>query len=50
MIDNDTLKIKLKNELKELNLTEEQQDTMIKELNYLSNLLIDVYLKETKNG
>jgi len=50
MIDNETLKKKLKAELKSLNLTQDQEDIVVKELNYLSNLLIDVYIKETKNG
>lgn len=49
MIDNETLKIKLRKELKQLNLSDEQQEIMVKELNYLSNLLIDVYIKETKH-
>ena len=49
MIDNELLKTKLKKELKELNLNEEQEEVMVKELNYLSNLLIDVYIKETKH-
>lgn len=50
MIDNQTLKTKLKKELNQLSISEEQQELMVKELNYLSNLLIDVYLEETKNG
>lgn len=53
MIDNQTLKEKLKKELKALNVTEEQEEIMVKELNYLSNLLIDIYVmksKEATNG
>lgn len=48
MIDNDTLRNKLKKELKILNLTEQDEELMVKELNYLSNLLIDIYLIKTK--
>lgn len=50
MIDNDTLKSRLKKELKVLNLTEQEEELMVKELNYLSNLLIDIYLIKTKGG
>ena len=50
MIDNEILKTKLKKELRKLKLSEEQEDIIVKELNYLSTLLIDVYIKETKNG
>lgn len=49
MIDSETLKLKLKKELKELNLSEDQEEVMVKELNYLSNLLLDVHLRETRN-
>lgn len=49
MIDNQTLKSKLKKELKQLKLTEKQEDLIVKELNYLSDLLIDVYIYETKD-
>lgn len=50
MIDNATLKAKLKKELKKLKLTSEQEDILVKELNYLSNLLIDIYIDKTKGG
>ncbi len=50
MIDNEVLKEKLKKELKTLKLTKEQEEIVVKELNYLSNLLIDLYIQETKNG
>lgn len=50
MIENEVLKEKLKKELKALKLTTEQEEIVVKELNYLSNLLIDLYIQETKNG
>lgn len=50
MVDKAILKAKLKKELKALKLSPEQKDQMVSELNYLSNLLIDIYLKKTKNG
>ena len=50
MIDNEILKAKLKKQLRKLRLSKEQEDIVVKELNYLSNLLIDVYIKETQNG
>jgi len=49
MLDNDKLKTKLKKQLKGLGLNEKQEELMVKELNYLSDLLIDIYIKETKN-
>lgn len=48
MINNDILKKKLDKELKSLKLTPEKEDIMIGELNYLSNLLIDLYISKTK--
>lgn len=48
MIDNDILKAKITKELKKLKLTDAQEDVVVKELNYLSNLLIDIYIMETK--
>jgi len=48
MVDNEVLKAKLKTELRRLNLTVEEEDLMVRELNYLSNLLIDIYIKETQ--
>lgn len=50
MIENEILKAKLKKQLRKLRLSEEQEDIVVKELNYLSNLLIDIYIKETQNG
>lgn len=49
MLDNETLRKKIKRELKLLKLNETQEDRIIKELNYLSNLLVEVYIKKTKN-
>jgi len=48
MIDNEILKAKIAQELKILKLTEEQEDVVVKELNYLSNLLIEIYIEKTK--
>lgn len=48
MIDNQILKTKLKKELKTLKLTNKQEDVVVKELNYLANLLIDMYISKTK--
>lgn len=50
MIDNEILKKKLTKELKQLKLTTEQEDVVVKELNYLANLLIDIYIYKTKGG
>ena len=50
MIDNEILKQKVAKELKKLKLTDEQEDVVVKELNYLANLLIDVYIAETQNS
>lgn len=50
MIDNDILKKKISNELKKLKLTCEQEDIIVRELNYLSNLLIDIYIDKTKKS
>ena len=47
MIDNEILKAKIKKELKQLRLDKEQEEIVVKELNYLSNLLIDIYIKQT---
>jgi hypothetical protein len=49
MLDNKTLKAKLKKELKSINLKERDEEILVGELNYLSNLLIDIYIRETKN-
>lgn len=50
MIDNDILKKKVARELKQLKLTKQQEDVVVNELNYLANLLIDIYLSKTKGG
>jgi len=50
MIDNDILKAKIAKELKKLKLTNEQEDVVVRELNYLANLLIDIYIDKTKGG
>ena len=50
MLDNKILKEKIREELKSLKLNESQKDVIVKELNYLSDLLIDVYLLKSKNG
>ncbi len=48
MIDNEILKAKIKKDLRILKLTPEQEDITVRELNYLANLLIDIYIKKTK--
>lgn len=52
MVDNKTLKARVAPKLKGLGLTEEQQDQLIKELNYISDLVIEGYLsrRAKKNG
>jgi len=50
MLENQILKSKLNKQLKKLKLSEEQKEQVVRELNYLSNLLIDIYIKETQNG
>jgi len=50
MLDNEILKAKLKKELKVLSLSPEEENKIVGELNYLSNLLIDIYIKETQNA
>ena len=49
MVDNEILKTRLKKQLRELKLSNEQEEVVVKELNYLSNLLIDIYIIKTKN-
>lgn len=48
MLDNAILKKKIQKELKKLKLDQKQEDGMVRELNYLSDLLIEVYLRKTK--
>lgn len=50
MLENEVLKAKLKKELRKLKLTNEKEDLLVKELNYLSDLLIDIYISKTKGG
>jgi mRNA-degrading endonuclease RelE of RelBE toxin-antitoxin system len=50
MIDNEVLKAKIAKDLKKLKLSKEQEEIIVKELNYLANLLIDIYLNKTKGG
>lgn len=49
MLSNEELKEKLKNKLKELSLESEQEERLVRELNYFSQLIIDVYLKNNVN-
>lgn len=44
MIDNSTLKAKLENELAKQNLSEEEKERLVSELNFLANLLIDRFI------
>jgi hypothetical protein len=48
MLDNEILKEKLKTDLKKLNLSKDEEEIIVRELNYLSNLLIDIYINKTK--
>jgi len=50
MVDNEILKIKLKNKLDKLNLNVEHRECLINELNRLSDLLIDIYLNQKEYG
>lgn len=50
MVDNTILKTKIKKQLKELKLKPAEEDLVVKELNYLSNLLIDIYISKSKGG
>lgn len=45
MIENEILKTKLKDKINKLNINEKAKNALIEELNYLSNLLIDIYLE-----
>jgi hypothetical protein len=49
MVDNEILKRKLKKQLKHLHLDKDEERVVVGELNYLSNLLIDIYIKEKQN-
>jgi hypothetical protein len=44
VVDNKILKARVAPKLRNLGLSEEQKDQLIKELNYLSDLVIDGYL------
>lgn len=44
MVENKVLKARLAPLLKRLMLSEEEQEKIVKEINYLSDLLIDNYL------
>jgi len=50
MIENETLKTKLKSKLDKLDICPEAKDKLVAELNFLSNLLIDAYLDHKNNG
>jgi len=50
MIDNEVLRKKLQTKLKKLKLSEGEKNSMVKELNYLSDLLVEVYIQKTQNG
>lgn len=51
MVNNEVLKARVAPKLKELQLSEDEMERLIRELNYLSDLLIDNYLamKAAKN-
>lgn len=50
MLENDVLKAELKEHLKLLNLNKEDEKQIIKEINHLSDILIDMWLKEGRSG
>lgn len=50
MVDNDTLKVRLMPHLKPLKLSSPEEEQMVRELNYLANLIIDGYLRKKKYG
>lgn len=49
MVDNEILKRRLSKHLASLDLNDKDKDRIVRELNYLSSVIIDGYL-EKKNG
>ena len=50
MVDNSVLEVKLARDLKSLNLSEDQQRQVVKEINFLADLLIDLYQSKKQGG
>lgn len=48
MVDSKKLREKLQKHLNQLNLTEEEKDMLVAELNYLSNSLIEICLQKER--
>ncbi|BFT95171.1 MAG: hypothetical protein MNSN_09790 [Minisyncoccus archaeiphilus] len=48
MVDNKKLRNKLDKHLEKQNLTEEEKDRLVAELNYLSNSLIEICLQKER--
>lgn len=44
MLENEILKVKLKKQLDSLNLDAKKKDKLVAELNYFSNIIVDLYL------
>ena len=49
MIDNKILKEKLKSELNKLDISGEEKEELVNELNYLSDLFIKIYFEKNIN-
>ena len=50
MLNNEALKARIKKQLNSLNLDSEKEDKLVRELNYVSGLVIELYLIEKENG
>ena len=50
MVSDDTLKQKLKIQLKNFHLNEDDENTLVREINYFSNLIIDIYLSKKNDN
>lgn len=46
MLPNEKLKEKLKFKLNNLKIKPEQEDSLIREINYLSDLIVDIFYKQ----
>lgn len=50
MLGSDALRAKLGKQLSSLNLDAEKRDKLVGELNYLSSIIVHLYLAEKENG
>ena len=50
MLNNEALKARIKKQLNSLNLDSEKEDKLVRELNYVSSIIVDLYLTEKGNG